>query len=340
MEILILGIVGFGMVSYFMYKTTNELKKLRRDVVESMDLVGGLVQLDNNMDKANELQSIFFNNTTEGIVITDGDDRVMSINPAFTRITGWSIGEIHNKSVSKVLDSGEESGGYEDTILQQLEQNGEGSWIIKNRRKNGEVYSQKTYTKLINNLDGSAKNYLTMLSDVTDEVREMEKDVLTNAKNRAYFNTALEQLLHTSKRHGFSFGVMFIDLDHFKQINDTLGHLVGDGLLKGVADRILEVIRDSDTVSRLGGDEFCILISEVKKKDDCTMVAEKIISNIVKEYTINGNPVSVTCSLGISLYPAHGKTPEELTEKADEAMYVAKNSGRNGYFLYGTEAVD
>lgn len=334
-EIIIITIVGILLAIVYLIRGLGQsVSQLRSEMVESMDVVGGLVELDNNMDKANELQAIFFNNTTEGIVITDGEDRVLSINPSFTKITGYPINEIHNKKISAILDSGEEMEGYEEDIIGQLEEKGEGSWIIKNRRKNGEIYSQKTYTKLITNIDGSAKNYLTILSDVTDEVREMEMDILTNAKNRAYFNTALEQLLHTSKRHNFSFGVMFIDLDHFKQINDTLGHLVGDGLLKGVADRILDVIRDSDTVSRLGGDEFCILISDVKTEDDCTMVAEKIISNITKPYDINGNEVSVTCSLGISLYPQHGGTVDELTERADEAMYEAKNGGRNGYSLY------
>jgi diguanylate cyclase (GGDEF)-like protein len=181
-------------------------------------------------------------------------------------------------------------------------------------------------------------NHVGIFTDITLSKAEQESvahhaqhDYLTNLPNRLLFGDRFNQQLAMAKRHNKKFAVIFLDLDQFKPVNDTLGHQLGDKLLITVAGRLSSLVREIDTVSRFGGDEFAILVSEVNEHQDVTTLAEKILATLNQPFLLDGNTVNVSGSLGIAMYPDHGSDMESILGKADSAMYQAKRSGRNIY---------
>jgi len=281
-----------------------------------------------------------FNSTTEGVMIIDCEGLIQEVNPAFTTITGYSQQDA--VGTKPQLYCAEKAG---DEACQQFWQNltRHDQWRgeLWNLRKNGEVYPQWMSISTLPDDENGKRQYVALFSDITEQ-KEREAcieyqayhDALTDLPNRRLFHDRLEQALSHAQRNDHISAVLFIDLDRFKTINDTLGHDLGDRLLQAVAQRLSSLIRKGDTVARLGGDEFIILLAQVAKPQDVEVVVGKLISLFSQPFKIDQHLLHVTLSIGVALYPGDGESPEQLMKNADTAMYQTKNSGRNGYHLY------
>lgn len=279
----------------------------------------------------------------EGIIITDTHNRIEFVNPAFTHLTGYQPAEVIGRTPA-VLSSGRHNAQFYCAMWQDLRLHGYWCGEIWNRRKDGELYLQRLTITAINDEAGNISHYAALFTDIT-QLRENEErvrrlayyDALTGLPNRRMLEDRLEQAIRQAQRYSHSLAVIFIDLDHFKQVNVTLGHAVGDELLLKVSERIRCHLRDDDTLARLGGDEFLVLLPELTELDEATRVARQLIATVSDAFVIDGHEFRVGCSLGISLYPDDGVTPEVLVKNADAAMYRAKQQGRNTYRLYRAE---
>jgi len=290
-----------------------------------------------------ELLNIFYANATEGLLITDANDIIISVNPAFTKITGYDKDEVIGKS-PHLLDSGKHDKSFYDELLSELALHSKAKRNIINRRKNGSLYHSKIYVSVVRDASGEITHYLTIFSDTEEEFQQelllrkrAETDSLTGLPNRNLFNDRLGQSLVSSLRKGTVGALMFLDLDHFKSLNDTLGHHIGDLLLLEVAKRMTSSIREGDTVSRLGGDEFTIITPEISRLEDAGKIARNIIQKITEPYDLSGHEINITCSLGVAVFPNDASTFDEIVKCADAAMYSAKQSGRNKYMFYSKD---
>jgi diguanylate cyclase (GGDEF)-like protein/PAS domain S-box-containing protein len=276
----------------------------------------------------------------EGVVITDKRGAIMSVNPAFTRVTGYSAEEAVGNTPN-LLSSGRHDEQFYRNMWSRLAQEGHWQGEIWNRRKNGEIYPELLTITAISDEDGELSHYAALFSDIS-ELKENEErirnlayyDALTGLPNRRLFNDRLSVAVAHAHRNGNMLAVMFIDLDRFKRVNDSLGHSVGDALLQEVTERLGECVREDDTVARMGGDEFICILSDVQGPDDAAMVARRIQEGLSRPMQIEGEELTITSSIGISIYPEDGTTPETLVRNADAAMYRAKDTGRDSYQLY------
>lgn len=284
--------------------------------------------------------SLVFENTHEGIMITDKNAKITRINRQCTKITGYSLDEIIGKN-PKFLQSGAHNGMFYEKMWNSI--NNTGSWYgeLNNRRKNGEYFTTLQSVNAIKDENGDISGYVSIFSDISER-KENElrlaylasHDALTSLPNRIHFNDNLEQALLVAKRNNQKLAVLFLDLNDFKVVNDTLGHKVGDALLQEIAKRLKESIREADTVARLGGDEFAIVLYEVNDSSDAVEVAQKIIQNTKEEFSIGSHNLIPSTSIGISMYPEHAKDGDTLVKLADDAMYLAKQKGKDLYELY------
>ncbi len=289
-----------------------------------------------------QLAASVIENTPEGVLITDAAQRVISVNPAFVRNTGYSIEEIVGQNPS-ILSSGRHDRAFYQRMWSTIEDKGSWQGEIWNRRKNGDIYVEWLSVVAIRNAAGTVSHYAGLFSDITTQEHVRDRlhnlayyDALTDLPNRELFNDRLENALAQARREGRQVGVMFLDLDRFKQINDSLGHAVGDELLKAVADILLSCVRESDTVARLGGDEFTILMAGVTLEDDVTLVAHKIVAALACPLTVAGHELRTSASIGTAIFPSDGSDAETLLRNADVAMYTAKQAGRNMFRRYGS----
>lgn len=276
----------------------------------------------------------------EGILITDADGIIESVNPAFTQLTGYSAEEAIGQTPA-ILSSGRHSEGFYAEMWRLIQEDGHWQGEVWNRRKNGEVYPELLTIAAIRDEDGTLTHYAALFSDIS-ELKENEErirnlayyDPLTNLPNRRLFHDRLSVAIAHAHRSNTKLAVLFVDLDRFKRINDSLGHAVGDQLLQEVTRRLKAAVREDDTVARMGGDEFIILLTEIETIDNVVLVARRIIGLMTQPVELGGRELIVTCSLGISLYPNDATELEELVQNADTAMYRAKETGRNSYQLY------
>jgi diguanylate cyclase (GGDEF)-like protein/PAS domain S-box-containing protein len=276
----------------------------------------------------------------EGIMVTDAAGIIESVNPAFTRLTGYSEQEVVGKSPS-ILSSGRHDQAFYQAMWQQL--NGTGCWQgeVWNRRKDGEIFPELLTITAIHDEAGAISHYASLFSDIS-KLKENEEhirnlayyDPLTNLPNRRLFKDRLSVALAHAHRNQGRLAVMFVDLDRFKRINDSLGHGVGDSLLQEVATRLLAAVREDDTVARMGGDEFIILLAEVTEMENVVACARRITAAMSQPIVAGGQELLVSCSIGISIYPDDGSDCETLVKNADTAMYRAKDAGRNNFQLY------
>ncbi len=281
--------------------------------------------------------------TMEGVVITDGEGNITSVNPAFCGITGYSEAEIINQHPD-LLKSDRHPQEFFDDLWTVVRKTGSWRGEIWNQRKNGEVYPAWMTISCVRDEHDNILHYVAVFSDITSIKKSQSQlehlahhDSLTNLPNRLLFEDRLQHAISQSKRQGRQLAVLFLDLDHFKNINDTLGHPVGDELLKEVAARLQGVLRDGDTAARLGGDEFTVLVESIEDPSQAAVVAAKIQEDFKTPYKIAGRELHVTTSIGISIYPEDGQTVADLTKNADAAMYQAKEQGRNNYRYYTSE---
>ncbi|MDO9231977.1 MAG: diguanylate cyclase [Methylotenera sp.] len=283
-----------------------------------------------------------FDVSHDGVVITDADNKMVSVNAAFTGITGYTLEEVSGKS-PRMLSSGRHNREFYAELWDTLNTTGYWSGDIWNRRKDGSVYLEQIAIHSIADLRGKVSSYLAIFSDITlkkamqDAIaHQAQHDFLTNLPNRLLFCDRFSQQLAIAKRHHVKFALIYLDLDHFKPVNDNLGHAVGDDLLIAVANRLTALVREIDTVSRFGGDEFAILVSEVDAIDDVIILANKVLVALSQPFILNQHTIHVSASLGIALYPDHGFEMESMMRFADEAMYHAKRSGYNKYIIAGS----
>lgn len=276
------------------------------------------------------------------VIITDADGVIQYVNPKFVQLTGYTPEEAVGKT-PRILKSGktppEEYRRLWNTITSGNEWQGE----LINRKKNGEFYWENTRIAPIKDSTGVITHFVAVKEDVTERkrleetIRQMAHyDTLTSLPNRALLKDHFTLALAHARRKKEALAVMFVDLDLFKNINDTFGHDAGDQLLQGIAGRLLNCVRETDTVSRLGGDEFTILLPEIGEAENVAMLAGKVIEAIKQPLMVNSNKLSITASIGIALFPNDGEDADTLLKNADIAMYRAKEKGRNNYQFYAT----
>lgn len=290
-----------------------------------------------------KLNSAIFYATQESVAILDDQFQYVSVNPAFEKITGYKLNEIKGKNFD-FFNAGTQDKDVYTKIYETVRLVGHSSDELWSRNRDGVAYIETVkFNRILDDETGIVKNYVVIASDITEmrdhEVKAMtsaKHDALTGLPNRALFLDRLERSIVTSKRNKTIGAVMFLDLDHFKSLNDTLGHHVGDLLLIEIGKRLKECVRETDTVARLAGDEFTVILHEITRSEDASFVAENIINIITKEYLLEGNKIKVTCSLGIAIYPNDGVTVDSLLKASDQAMYTAKNGGRNRYKFYSS----
>jgi diguanylate cyclase (GGDEF)-like protein/PAS domain S-box-containing protein len=294
--------------------------------------------------EAYERQAVaVFENTAEGVTITDTSGRVLSVNQAFSQITGYEEAEVRGQRLS-ILQSGRHDAGFYHQMWAELAATGHWQGEIWNRRKNGEIYPEWLTISVVRDGKGNIQNYIGVFSDISHIKRSAEElerlahfDPLTDLANRLLLNAQLKHALERAARHGERLAVMELDLDGFKNVNDTLGHPAGDKLLQVIAQRLKKALRTEDIVARLGGDEFAVVMESIGSADAAALVAKKINAAIDVPIMLEGQEARVTSSIGIALYPDDGMDPTALLKAADTALYVSKREGRNTYRFYDQE---
>lgn len=281
-----------------------------------------------------------FETSPEGIIITDANGTILAVNPAFSAITGYPPDEALGQTPS-LLKSGRHGAAFYEKLWTDLKRDDRWEGEIWNRRKNGDIYPEWQSISTVRDEHGRIVKYIAMFSDITlrkqadDEIRfRAWYDPLTGLANRNLLDEHLDQALREAKRTGTKVAVMFIDLDNFKAVNDTHGHEAGDQLLRESARRFTGCLRDTDTLSRQGGDEFALVLQGVRQAPDAARVASKMIDSLNAPFDLDGHPARVGASIGITLYPDDGLEPTSLFRNADLAMYRAKSSGRNTFQFY------
>ncbi|MED4903390.1 putative bifunctional diguanylate cyclase/phosphodiesterase [Parageobacillus thermoglucosidasius] len=278
--------------------------------------------------------------SSESMIVTDAQNRILFVNPAFEIVTGYSADEVIGKN-PRILQSGMHDKTFYEKMWNALNQYGVWKGEIWNKRKDGELYLEWLTISAVKDQQGNVTNYVAIFSDITEHKRNMEQltklalyDPLTNVPNRYLFEKRLESIIRMSKKHNQSFALLFLDLDRFKNINDTLGHHMGDMLLKETAQRLNGMLRKQDTIARFGGDEFVIILPNLKHIREAVYMAENIIESLKRPFNVNHQEVYISTSIGISVYPYDGTDKETLIRMADRAMYQAKTNGRNQFVLY------
>ncbi|WP_170228187.1 GGDEF and EAL domain-containing protein [Denitratisoma oestradiolicum] len=338
------GIIGgIGILDVALDNFSNDERQMLTDLadnvsfaLETMDMERGRREAEGKL----HLAARVFENSAEGIIVTDSNNSILMVNQAFSTVTGYGPEEVIGKKPS-VLNSGRQDRAFYEELWKALHRDGEWHGEIENRRKNGEIYPEWLNLSVVRNPDGTVANYVAVFSDLTKR-REIENrveflahhDTLTALPNRTLFNALLQQNLDQAKRAVGRLAVMFLDIDRFKVINDTIGHTAGDYLLREVSQRLVEVVGDDGHVSRLGGDQFAVVLSGIDRPTRAAAVCDAIQSALRQTMRISGHEVHLSSSIGISLFPEDSDTLEGLVSSADSAMYSACERGGNTYQFF------
>jgi len=286
------------------------------------------------------LSASVFMTSPLAISITDRKRDIVTVNPAFTTITGYSQAEVKGSN-PRVLSSGKHDSRFYEQMWKSINDTNEWSGEIWNRHKNGDLFLEWININAIKDSQGNLTHYASVFSDITQRAAAEEKmrhlahhDALTDLPNRVLMQDRLNQTILQAQREHTQLAVFYIDIDHFKNVNDTLGHGTGDDLIIAVAQSLQSAVRGSDTVSRLGGDEFAIILPNLDSEDITHSLPAKIFNAVSKTYSIKGKELHITVSMGICQYPQDGENVETLIKHADSAMYLAKKKGRNNFQFF------
>jgi len=292
------------------------------------------------MESQMQLLGTAFHHSGEAIMITDHDNRIVTVNPAFTTLTGYSQQEVIGRNPS-MLSAGRTKAADYEKMWTAIVQKGYWQGEVWDRRKDGGVYPKWLSISVMRDDEGSIRYYIAHFTDVSAERATEARlhhmahhDMLTGLHNRFSLKDRLEHALALARRESSRVALLFIDLDRFKVINDTLGHHVGDELLIHVSRRLRQCVRESDMVARLGGDEFVVMLSGVEHSSSVAMVAEKLVASVAEPYPVGAHTLYTTPSIGIAIYPMDGNDGETLMKNADAAMYHAKSAGRNNFQFF------
>jgi diguanylate cyclase (GGDEF)-like protein/PAS domain S-box-containing protein len=291
------------------------------------------------LEESQRLAQSVFDAASEAIMVTDAGNRIVAVNPAFSRITGYLPQEVLGRNPS-LLASGQHDVVFYRGLWQRLLQDGHWQGEISNRRKDGRVYVEWLKIAVVRDEDGQPRRYVALFSDVTERKRHEDAvwhqanfDTLTGLPNRQLLDDRLDRALAQAGRRHAQVAVLFIDLDRFKPVNDNYGHGTGDELLRQVARRLEQTLRDEDTVARLGGDEFVAVLPDLVAGDAPVRAAEKLIAALSAPFRVGEHYLEISCSVGIAIYPRDAVDAAGLIEKADVAMYRAKDAGRSIWSL-------
>jgi diguanylate cyclase (GGDEF)-like protein/PAS domain S-box-containing protein len=312
------------------------IKTLADNVMAHLDLVKSHKQARLHIDHL-ELAASIFNAASEAMFVSDADNCILTVNPAFTEITGYTQEEIVGKN-PRILSSGCQSKQFYQKMWSGIKEAGSWKGEMWNRRKNGQLYAQQVSINVVYRKGGERGLYVAIFSDIThkkqaDELiwRQANFDHLTQLPNRMLFLNRLECEVALAQRTQIPVALLFVDLDHFKAVNDNMGHDAGDELLMQAADRIRSCVRETDTVARLGGDEFTVILLQLSDPTYGAAIAKKIIDSLEVPFIVRGVELSLSASVGLAICPKDGDTPERLLKSADKAMYDAKKAGRGRY---------
>jgi len=295
-------------------------------------------QANESMLLANEI----YHSSSEAIMVSDENNRIIQVNPAFTRMTGYELSDVAGKS-PRIFRSGRHDPAFYQEMWQAIQNKGHWQGEIWDRRKDGIIHAKWLNISVIYRPDGRIYCYVAQFSDITEKKQKEELiliqanyDQLTMLPNRHLFKDRLDQAIRKFYHARSSLSVLFLDLDHFKDINDTLGHALGDKLLKEVGQRIRSCINETDTVARLGGDEFAVILASAGYKSYIEMVVQRIAQELSKPFKLNQDQIDyhISASIGIVLYPEDGTDAESLMKHADQAMYAAKQEGRDRFCYF------
>ncbi|MEC5160468.1 EAL domain-containing protein [Janthinobacterium sp. CG_S6] len=286
------------------------------------------------------LSATVLEHIADGVMVIDAKGTIVAVNPAFTQITGYGEDEALGRDAT-LARSGRHDADFFKNLWIELVASGFWRGEIWNRRKNGELYLEWLTFSAVRDTAGVTTHYVGVFSDITLVKESQEKldhmahhDPLTALPNRLLFHDRLHHALQRAGREHEQLAILFIDLDRFKNVNDTLGHHIGDELLKQVASQLSAKLREGDTLARLGGDEFIVLLENVDGQYGASLVADKLVAMFEQPFTVADHELFVTCSVGISVYPDDAVDLNMLIRNADVAMYQAKARGRNGYRFY------
>lgn len=308
-------------------------------------IIGLLMDVTENLARERQLKlaAKVFDNASEGILITDADAQIIAVNPAFCKITGVPTDEALGR-VSRMFKSGLDSNEFNSDMLMSLEVNGHWQGELTDRRASGELYPAWLSISAVREACGAIANYVGVFSDITGRKEAEERlyflanhDPLTRLPNRSLLHQNLAHALSRAKHGSQQLAILFIDLDRFKTINDTLGHDAGDRLLQEVSARLKGCARSSDTIARLGGDEFTVIMEAFPDSQTVVNVAERILQTLAQPVCLQMRDYYVTCSIGIALYPNDGQDAQTLLKNADVAMYRAKEMGKNNYQFFAKD---
>ncbi len=335
-------IVGTFALSSFEYREPSPFHRKLLDIGSS---IIGIVLERNKSQESLRLFEKVFEGSEEGIMITDPDKVILLVNPAFTKMLGFTMDELQGQTPKK-LASGHHDHHFYASMWHSIDMCGHWHGEIWNRRKNGEIFPEWLEVSEVKGPAGEVTHYIGIFSDISDQKNAEDQirylsshDALTGLPNRALFEDRLNNAIHFAGRSKCKVALLNIDLDHFKMLNESLGHTAGDDLLLRVTNRLKKCVRDTDTLCRPGGDEFFIALADMPDTESISTIVDTILEQMTEPFMLEGQALSLSCSIGIAVYPEDGSDFDTLMKRADKAMFQAKDSGRNTY-RYVTEQLN